>query len=125
MRHWLNTKQIGIGDRSEQWVWSESEQWVWCVNIEARSSRTQTIPDSSEKDVTSRNQTHALKKRTGRVPCDYSFSYLLHRAETFASFASLIKHIMLRTGKYLTNICQAVFKSWKRHHSQSILDQST
>ena len=33
----------------------------------------QTIPDALEKDVTSRNQTHALKKRTGRMPCAYSF----------------------------------------------------
>jgi len=30
-------------------------------------------PDASEKDVTPRNQTHALKRRTGRMPCAYSF----------------------------------------------------
>jgi len=32
-------------------------------------TRTQTIPDASEKDVTSRNQTHALKKLTERMTC--------------------------------------------------------
>jgi len=32
-------------------------------------TRTQTIPDSTEKDVTSGNQTHAPKQRTGRMPC--------------------------------------------------------
>ena len=53
---------------------SESEQWVWCVNIETSSTRTQTIPPASEKDVTSHNQTHAFKKRTGRMPCAFSFS---------------------------------------------------
>jgi len=33
---------------------SESEQWVWCVNIETSSTRTQNIPDASQKgrDVT-------------------------------------------------------------------------
>jgi len=36
----------------------------------------QTIPDASEKDVTSLNQTHALKKRIGRMPCASSFSCL-------------------------------------------------
>jgi len=34
----------------------------------------QTIPDASEKDVTSGNQTYALKKCAGRMPCAYSFS---------------------------------------------------
>jgi len=34
---------------------------------------TQTITDASEKDVTSRNQWHAPKKRTGRMPCASSF----------------------------------------------------
>jgi len=33
-------------------------QWIWCVNIETGRTRTQTIADTSEKDVTSRNQTH-------------------------------------------------------------------
>jgi len=31
------------------------------------------MPDVSEKYVTSGNQTHALKKRIGRMPCAYSF----------------------------------------------------
>jgi len=53
---------------------SESKQWVWCVNIDTGSTWTQTIPDASEKDVTSRNQTHAPKKRTGRILCEYSFT---------------------------------------------------
>jgi len=50
-----------------------------CFHIDASDSLfcltstwTQTIPDASEKDVTSGNQTHAPKKRTGRVPCAYS-----------------------------------------------------
>ena len=29
-------------------------QWVWCVNIETASTRTQTMPDASEKDVRSK-----------------------------------------------------------------------
>jgi len=37
------------------------------------SFQTQTIPDASEKDVTSRNQTHAPRKRRGRMPCASSF----------------------------------------------------
>jgi len=53
---------------------SESEQRVWCVNIETGSTRTQTIPDASEKDVMSRNQTHVLKKHTGCMLCAYSLS---------------------------------------------------
>jgi len=32
---------------------------------------------------------------------------------------------MLKPGKYYTNNLQAVFKSWKQHHSRSIFDQST
>jgi len=49
-----------------------------CFYIDASDSllwltftRTQTIPGASEKDVTSRNQTHAPKKRIGhtRMPC--------------------------------------------------------
>jgi len=32
--------------------------------------------------------------------------------------------MMLKPGKYNTDNLQAVFKSWKRHHSRSILDQS-
>jgi len=47
-------------------------QWVWCVNIETVSTRTQTIPDASKKDATSRNQTHAPEKRRGRMPCAHS-----------------------------------------------------
>jgi len=31
---------------------------------------------------------------------------------------------MLKPGNYNTKNLQAVFKSWKRHHSRSILDQS-
>jgi len=31
--------------------------------------------------------------------------------------------MMLKPGKYNTNNFQAVFKSLKRHHSRSILDQ--
>jgi len=45
-------------------------------------TRTQTIPDASEKDETSRNQTHAPKKRIGRMPCASSF-----RALMYAGFA--------------------------------------
>jgi len=33
--------------------------------------------------------------------------------------------MMLKPGKYNTNNIQAVFKSWKRRHAWSILDQST
>jgi len=33
--------------------------------------------------------------------------------------------MLLKPGKYNTNNLQAVFKSWKRHHSRSILDQSS
>jgi len=32
---------------------------------------------------------------------------------------------MLKPGKHNTNNSQAVFKSWKRHHSRSILEQPT
>jgi len=32
-------------------------------------ARLQTIPDASKKHVTSGNQTRALKKRIGRMPC--------------------------------------------------------
>jgi len=48
-------------------------------------------------------------------------------AKTFAPFPRLLKYnyIMLNPGKSHTNNHQAVFKSWKRHHSRSILDQST
>jgi len=66
-----NGPGVWYGLRSSK---SESEQWVWCINIETGSTRTQTIPDASEKDVTLRSQTHALKKRTGRVPCAYNFT---------------------------------------------------
>ena len=51
-------------------------QWVWCVNIATGSTRMQTIPDALEKDVTSWNQTHAPKKRRGRMPCAYSLKLL-------------------------------------------------
>jgi len=43
------------------------EQWVWCVNIETGSTRTQTIPDATEKDATSQNQTHACATKTHRT----------------------------------------------------------
>jgi len=49
------------------------EQWIWCVKIETGSTRTQTIPNASKKDVTSQNQTHAPKKRTGCMLCASSF----------------------------------------------------
>jgi len=32
--------------------------------METGSTRTQTIPDASEKDTTSQNQTHACAKKT-------------------------------------------------------------
>ena len=43
----------------------------WRIRFTALTpfTRTQIIPDVSEKDVTSRNQKHASKKRTGRMPC--------------------------------------------------------
>jgi len=37
-------------------------------------TRTHTIPNASEKDVTSGNQAHALKKRTRRMSCAYSLT---------------------------------------------------
>ena len=46
-----------------------SDSLLWLT-----STRTQIIPDASEKDAMSRNQTHALKKRTGRMPCAYSLN---------------------------------------------------
>jgi len=33
--------------------------------------------------------------------------------------------MMLKSGKYNTNNRQAVYMSWKWHHSWSLLDQST
>jgi len=33
--------------------------------------------------------------------------------------------MMLKPGKYNTNNLRVVFKSWKRHHSRSISNQST
>jgi len=55
------------------------EPWaVRLVHLETGSTRTQTIPDASEKDVTSRNQTHAPKKRRGPMPCAYSFKRLIN-----------------------------------------------
>jgi len=33
--------------------------------------------------------------------------------------------MMLKPGKYNTNNLQCDFKSWKLHHSRSILDQPT
>ena len=67
------------GPRSSR---SESEKWVWSVNIETGSTRMQTVPNASEKDVTSRNKTLALKKRMGRMPCAYSFSHMNHQSVT-------------------------------------------
>ena len=62
-------------------VWYGLRSSRTCFYIDASDSllwltftRTQTIPDASEKDVTSRNQTHALKKRTGRMTCAYSWT---------------------------------------------------
>jgi len=36
-------------------------------------TRSYTIPDAPKKDVTPRNQTHATRQRTGRMPCASSF----------------------------------------------------
>jgi len=36
------------------------------------------VPDASEKDLTSRNQTHAPKKRIGRIPCAFTFMRIAH-----------------------------------------------
>jgi len=50
------------------------EQWVSCVNMATGYTRTQTIPDATEKDATSQNQTHACAKKTHRTqPCAFSF----------------------------------------------------
>jgi len=40
------------------------EQWVWCVNTETGFTRTHTIPDASEKDVTS----HCMELLPKKVP---------------------------------------------------------
>ena len=94
-------------------------RWVWCVNIETASTRTQTIPDASKKDVTSRNQIHATKKRRGRMLCDYSFSvrWFTHayptlwlegtkrqvpvRAETHSAHASTVVLVVYNTTSFL------------------------
>jgi len=70
-------------------VWCDLSSSRTCFYIDASdsqlwltSTRTQTIPDASEKDVTSRNQTHALKRRTGRMPCAYSLTHWRQTAQT-------------------------------------------
>ena len=52
------------------------EQWVWCVNIETRSTRTQTIPRRIRKRRGITKQTHACAKKTHRTqPCASSFMH--------------------------------------------------
>ena len=53
--------------------------------------------------------------------------YFLYRTKTFTPCISLLKRIMLKPGKSHrpANNPQAFFKSWKRHHSRCIFDQST
>jgi len=58
---------------SHQRSFANPGQWVWCINVETGSIPMQTIPDASEKDVMSQNQTHVLKKHRGHMLCAYSF----------------------------------------------------
>ena len=56
-------------------LFPEPGQWVWCVNIQTGSTPTKTIPDASEKDATSQNQTQACAKKTHRThPCASSLT---------------------------------------------------
>ena len=77
----------------------ELEEWVWCVNIETGSARNA-------------DQTHALKKRIGRMPCAYSLRpprLSKKQTWTFVRFAKSFPnffqkcHQLLR-GVYLTNL---------------------
>jgi len=58
---------------------------------------TQAIPDASEKDVSSWNQTHAPKKRTGRMLCAYSFMSTVHSLRSACDILNLTQNI----GKWL------------------------
>ena len=76
-------------------VWHGLRSSRTCFYIDASDSllwlnftRTQTIPDASEKDVTSRNQTHASNKRTGRMPCASSF--MQQKSSCKSHFANML-----------------------------------
>jgi len=71
-----------------------------CFYIDASDSllwltftRTQTIPDASEKDVTLRSQTHAPKKRAGRLPCASSLTLFVASARTPSEAATIVFNI--------------------------------
>jgi len=62
------------------------------------------MPDASEKDATSRNQTHAPNRRTGRMPCTYSFTFHIFSQRKFIEvhviasklfYTALIKTVLL------------------------------
>jgi len=81
---------------------SESEQWVWCVNIETGSSstRTQTIPDASEKDLTSRNRrmscAYSLKVVSAQK-CSFVRCFRRYQTEKFYAVTA-VKLLYFRTG---------------------------